>query len=257
MTTKQKRTMKRLINMIMLALLSLSAGATGESYFTMGEDDIVRIPRSQLGTVITVPVHAVFGGRVQRWQIEPTYPVGITPVDAFGGPDLTIHYLNSVGEDCSFDALLACNTDFSLLSAAITVPGYFLRYGEYVCYGTAKWPTGYYEEMFSMKFFVDPGFDNGILHFQIMLVGNPDHLGDCVGGGVLALRDISFMVVDDEVAVGDVNGDGKVNISDVTTLINILLTGAEPPAAADVDGDGKVNINDVTALIDRLLSTGN
>ena len=53
---------------------------------------------------------------------------------------------------------------------------------------------------------------------------------------------------------GDVNGDEGVNISDVTALIDILLTGNEAPAAADCNQDGDVNISDVTALIDYLLS---
>ena len=57
---------------------------------------------------------------------------------------------------------------------------------------------------------------------------------------------------------GDVDHDGKVNISDVTTLIDYLLGGADGlcTACADVDGDGNINIADVTALIDLLL-TGN
>ena len=53
-------------------------------------------------------------------------------------------------------------------------------------------------------------------------------------------------------ATGDVNGDGNVNIADVTELIDILLSGTTPPMAAD--GNGQVNIADVTALIDLLLS---
>ena len=53
---------------------------------------------------------------------------------------------------------------------------------------------------------------------------------------------------------GDVDGDTSVTISDVTALIDILLSGAEAPAAADCDGDTNVSISDVTALIDFLLS---
>ena len=54
---------------------------------------------------------------------------------------------------------------------------------------------------------------------------------------------------------GDVNNDGLVNISDVTTLINLLLGGnAGGNAAADCNSDGNVNITDVTALINFLLS---
>ena len=53
---------------------------------------------------------------------------------------------------------------------------------------------------------------------------------------------------------GDVDGDGKVNIDDVTALIDMLLNGSTPTDGADVDGDGKVNIDDVTVLIDKLLN---
>ncbi len=56
---------------------------------------------------------------------------------------------------------------------------------------------------------------------------------------------------------GDVNNDGKVDISDVTALIDYLLSGIETGvnlSAADVDDSTNVNIADVTALIDMLLS---
>ena len=55
-------------------------------------------------------------------------------------------------------------------------------------------------------------------------------------------------------SAGDVNGDGVTNISDVTALINYLLSGGTPSAAADVNGDGKISIADVTELINMLLS---
>ena len=58
------------------------------------------------------------------------------------------------------------------------------------------------------------------------------------------------------VVTGDVNGDGQVNISDVTDLIDLLLAGTGAGnAAADVNGDGQVNISDVTDLIDQLLGS--
>ena len=55
---------------------------------------------------------------------------------------------------------------------------------------------------------------------------------------------------------GDVNNDGEVNITDVTVLIDQLLTGATPAATADCNMDGVIDISDVTALIDYLM-TGN
>ena len=56
---------------------------------------------------------------------------------------------------------------------------------------------------------------------------------------------------------GDVNNDGTVNISDVTTLIDYLLSGNSEGInlqAADVDENTAINISDVTSLIDMLLS---
>ena len=54
---------------------------------------------------------------------------------------------------------------------------------------------------------------------------------------------------------GDVNGDGNIAISDVTNLIDLLLSGEDLPAWVDVNGDGEVTIKDVTTLIDRLLGS--
>ena len=54
---------------------------------------------------------------------------------------------------------------------------------------------------------------------------------------------------------GDVNGDGKVNVSDVSALINMIL-GITPIdiVHGDVNGDGRVNVSDVSALINIILN---
>ena len=54
--------------------------------------------------------------------------------------------------------------------------------------------------------------------------------------------------------MGDVDHSGEVSISDVTTLIDMILGGEEAPAEADCDGQEGVGIGDVTALIDFLVS---
>ena len=51
----------------------------------------------------------------------------------------------------------------------------------------------------------------------------------------------------------DVNVDGVVSISDVTTLISMLLGGYPTMITGDIDGDGNINISDVTTLINMLL----
>jgi hypothetical protein len=67
----------------------------------------------------------------------------------------------------------------------------------------------------------------------------------------------AILLEDGSFILGDVDGDGQVSISDVTELINLLLTGAPSAAdkpAADCSGDGIISIEDVTALISSLLS---
>ena len=61
-----------------------------------------------------------------------------------------------------------------------------------------------------------------------------------------------------DVLVGDVNNDGTRSITDVTALINYLLThnaSAVNLTAADVNGDTVINITDVTTLINLLLTS--
>ena len=53
--------------------------------------------------------------------------------------------------------------------------------------------------------------------------------------------------------VGDVNGDSSVNVSDVTSLVGIILGNSEPNSAADVNKDGEVNVSDVTAIVSIIL----
>ena len=56
-------------------------------------------------------------------------------------------------------------------------------------------------------------------------------------------------------AKGDLNADGQVNMTDVTTLINMILGNTAPAAAADLNADGRVNVTDVTTLINIILGT--
>lgn len=59
-----------------------------------------------------------------------------------------------------------------------------------------------------------------------------------------------------KVILGDADGDGKVDVNDVTSTINYILN--KPVAkfifkAADMDKDGKIDVNDVQAIIYKAL----
>ena len=51
----------------------------------------------------------------------------------------------------------------------------------------------------------------------------------------------------------DLNGDGRVDVSDVNEIINMMLGKKEQTGAGDVNGDGKVDISDVNAVINAML----
>ena len=56
--------------------------------------------------------------------------------------------------------------------------------------------------------------------------------------------------------MGDVNGDGKVDVTDVNIIINIMLGKADAsayPGNADVNGDTKVDVTDVNIIINIML----
>ena len=68
---------------------------------------------------------------------------------------------------------------------------------------------------------------------------------------------ISATEVLSPVSIGDVNDDGFVNLTDVTSLINYLLGGNPQPfvmANADIYSDGVVNLSDLTSLINIVLN---
>ena len=61
-------------------------------------------------------------------------------------------------------------------------------------------------------------------------------------------------IKDDLTEIGDINLDGNVEVSDVTTLVNLIHNGETANLElADINADGKVNVSDVTALVNIIL----
>ena len=78
---------------------------------------------------------------------------------------------------------------------------------------------------------------------------------ECEGVTAVYIREA---VEEVPVIVGDANGDGLVSVTDITVMIDDLLTsfkadGAKCEKAADINGDGEISVLDVTLLIDMLL----
>ncbi len=71
------------------------------------------------------------------------------------------------------------------------------------------------------------------------------------------VTDTYLPYLDNQLVMGDVNGDGSVDVSDVTSVIAYVLGATVDPFiwdAADMDGNGIIDISDVTAVIAVALS---
>lgn len=70
---------------------------------------------------------------------------------------------------------------------------------------------------------------------------------------------LSLTTVYDEILVGDADGNGSINVADVTFLVDYLFFDGPPPdpeALGDLDCNGSVNIADLTFLVDYLFFGG-
>ena len=67
-----------------------------------------------------------------------------------------------------------------------------------------------------------------------------------------------FQLVSPITTVGDMNGDRGINVTDVTSLVNLILGNANSNiiiANADVNSDGGINVTDVTSLVNLILNS--
>ncbi len=68
-------------------------------------------------------------------------------------------------------------------------------------------------------------------------------------------KDFGTIVAIDDITLGDLTGDGKVSITDIVMIVDVIagdITDANQVAAADVNGDGKVSITDCSAAVDLI-----
>ncbi|MCQ2290590.1 MAG: dockerin type I domain-containing protein [Muribaculaceae bacterium] len=94
---------------------------------------------------------------------------------------------------------------------------------------------------------------NGIVH--PLANGTTIIKATTVSGGISAEMRLTIGHEPTPALLGDVDGNGTIDVSDVTALINQILGEAEYPVErCDIDGNGEVNVSDVTALINLILA---
>jgi hypothetical protein len=83
-------------------------------------------------------------------------------------------------------------------------------------------------------------------------IGQPDAQAS-LSGGTFSLTG-GYIAADTEIVLGDVNGDGSVNLLDISPFVDAISNGTFIPEA-DINQDGSVNLLDVADFV-VLLSGG-
>lgn len=243
---------------LLVSAFTMTAADGLMNYFTAGVNDTVVIPRSALGNDISVRVGAHFAAIVGRWHLTVTYPAGLTPLSVEDGSDLSVVYLNAQGEECVYNATVNTPDEMHTLLCNILVYAYYYtNNGVLASCGTAKWMAGDYDDMFTLNLHVAEDFEGGVITHNGMVASDNDPRGWNTLGGAMTYGEITFVLGNMK---GDVNGDGAVNVTDVTMLISLLINSGEMMDAAqlpeaDMNDDGVLNVTDVTSLISSVMSS--
>ena len=68
-----------------------------------------------------------------------------------------------------------------------------------------------------------------------------------------ALKELSYNITTNDTLLGDLNGDGTINVVDIVMLVNIILNGEEYYPVADLNSDGTINVVDIVTLVNIIL----
>jgi hypothetical protein len=97
-----------------------------------------------------------------------------------------------------------------------------------------------------------------VLYFPVAVSKPARYRIVCIASAPLAgYLDDFTIYLSDKGLVGDVNGDGEINVADINFVIGILLDAGmhgDALSRADVNEDGEINIADVNTLVGMILS---
>jgi len=103
-------------------------------------------------------------------------------------------------------------------------------------YGDGIFAPGYYQVLHGGNVLVGPGADFGV-------------------------QEITPFTVESTILMGDLDGDGFLNILDLTRYLEVMMEVGDPPtldelSLMDINGDGNHNILDVVILVETILDMG-
>lgn len=158
--------------------LFMVSTAMADSYFYIDDMDV----DGAYGQQVVIPVKASFGAYVNAFQVDITYPEGLTPVKVEMGADACQSYYNLDGIEDVATPFFTCNPEKTRIIAAFAGFGYWDPdgNGEYELYGAVKWAAGDYDEMILITVRVEEDFYGGTIVVQTEVGASDDARGATV-----------------------------------------------------------------------------
>lgn len=243
------------INRLTLVLITFLVAATAHAKVDFMINDI-HLMETERGKEITVPVMARFRTPVDIWEINLAFPEGLTPIDVFKSYRMYFGTIDENGQSDNYEAPLFVSEDHThIIGCTYGSLGYYSVVNEdgetvYEPYGSLKWDGysyyNYYDELFYIKFYVDPSFAGG----EIQVSGK----ASCGYDARNATSDFApDPAIEEYTLEADINQDGTITITDVTELLN-HLTGLYPVYyGGDVHQDGVIDLLDYEELMDYIV----
>ena len=254
--------MKKNIIMAMIAVI-VSMNGMCASYMTMGDNDSLRIRPNRLNGYSTYPVDMFLDAYADYFNVGISYPEGLRPKMMYNlrgiesGDGLAVTFTMYDGSEASFMPTLNVGETYQSVSASLSATGWwdYNMDGVLEPYGSVKWEPGCHEEVFVFNFWVSDSFRKGYVTFDGVFNSGMDGRGPILSN-VQFYKKVWCWV---GYMKGDINGDERVNVTDVTLLDGYLIDGSLELdefqlEAADVNCDGEINITDVTRLIARIIN---
>ena len=219
------------------------------SYINFFIDPLI-ITEKDFGQDIVVPVKATFESIISSWDVEFSFPEGLTPVAFTQGKDMSHEYYDEDGcINTITDNWLAHNT--ALTHFVVHSPfcdHYIMDENDYWWYSQViKWEPGTYDEMFLLTLHVDESFVEGPI-----VINSKASFGYDPRDGSLYPTTVVYNEYD--VYPGDANHDGSVTVADITYFLN-YIAGAQDDAygLSDAHPDNVIDILDVEKTFDYII----
>ena len=237
-----------------LALVAILVAATAHADVDFKIND-VHLFETERGREITVPVMAQFSTTpFDFWEVNLTFPEGLTPVGVFKSYNMYFGIVDQNGQYDDYEALLMTNEDYTqIIGCTLGSIGYHRVQNDegemvYEPYGSLKWGDhsyySYYDELFYIKFYVDPSFTGG----EIQISGKASCGYDTRFSTSNFMPDTAI-----DLYQADINCDGVINISDASYLLGYLI-GLDPIiSGGDVQQDGIIDLLDYEEMNDYLI----